>query len=338
MRAEGIDVSHHNGKFTYLGNVDFGFIRTGNGTKEDREYKNNLPEFCKIGRRGSYHYYRTNHEEHPPMEQADLIFELTDGYGFKTLGVDYEVSDYDDNVINAETAIELYGFLLYLAQEAPERKLLLYCNIYAWRDVLLPLAGKETKYGVIDWSIVDVWLPRYGREDDTHILSINGIPVLNTYTIWQHSADGNGKGAEYGVESKDIDLNVFNGTAEEMDDWLDKISVPLDDILETLMKLAIANADNSERIANEVKELETKININTLGVAELAKRLDTLLQGQLELAENGLVYEEWQKGIDEALVGDGGIYERLEDLAYRMDGLQGGHNHPKWFRKWGLVK
>ena len=35
----------------------------------------------------------------------------------------------------------------------------------------------------------------------------------NAWTFWQHSADGNNKGALYGAKSDDIDLDRFNGTA-----------------------------------------------------------------------------------------------------------------------------
>ena len=36
-----------------------------------------------------------------------------------------------------------------------------------------------------------------------------------TWTLWQWSADGNDKGAEYGVQSDDIDRNRFNGNEAE---------------------------------------------------------------------------------------------------------------------------
>ena len=205
MRSLGIDISHHNGKFVHKGNIDFIFARTSNGVDKDREYKNNLPEIKKVEQRGTYHYYRTNHIEHPVEEQGELFLELSSGKGMSMMAVDYEFSGYDDNVISRETAIELYGFLLYLLQNRPNKWILLYTGIYTWRDVLLPLQGEDTKYGVIDWFIFGIWLPRYGWANDTHILELKGIPVLPYYDIWQKSKTG--KGAAYGVESTYVDLN-----------------------------------------------------------------------------------------------------------------------------------
>jgi hypothetical protein len=40
------------------------------------------------------------------------------------------------------------------------------------------------------------------------------------WKFYQYSADGNGKGPEYGVKSPSVDLDVFNGTVEELRDWL----------------------------------------------------------------------------------------------------------------------
>jgi len=206
MSAKGIDISHHQGTFKNKGNLDFIFARTSNGTREDTKFKTFLPEVKKTKRRGVYHYYRTNHIEHPMEEQADLVLSLISGHGMKMFGADYEISDYDDNVLNRETAIQLYGFMLYMVQNEPNINHMVYTGIYTWRDILLPLQGEDTEYGVIDWFIFGIWLPRYGPY----------------YHIWQASADGNERGDEFGVGSTDVDYNEFDGTPEEMDVWLDE--------------------------------------------------------------------------------------------------------------------
>lgn len=324
MKAFIIDISHHNGTYTYQGNVDGVIGRVCNGTTEDREYVNNLPEIQKAPVNGAYIYYRTNPYEHPPEEQADLFLTLAKDADF--YGVDYEVSDYDDNVINTYTAIDLYGFGLYLLQETGKR-ILLYLNVYNWRDVLLPLQGEDTEYGVIDWSIFDIWLPRYRAPWD-RITEISGIPVPIEVDIHQYTSSGDGP--EYGVESTRIDLNEYDGTLEEMKEWLG-ITKPECDCQDIL----------------------TKTNINTIGVAELAKRLaniDSQLKfvwNHVENVEEDLVprVEKLEGEIDgiNLAIDDmkdhdlfaGAERARIED---RIDGLAGGHNHPKFFKWLGWIK
>jgi len=41
----------------------------------------------------------------------------------------------------------------------------------------------------------------------------------NMWAFWQWSADKNGRGAEFGAESRDIDLNRFNGSLSEFYRW-----------------------------------------------------------------------------------------------------------------------
>lgn len=221
-RAIGIDISHHQSTFTNLGNIDFIIARTSNGTTPDTKYQTFLPEVKKTRRRGVYHYYRTNHVEHPMEEQAELVLDSMRDQGMMMFATDYEISDYDDNVLNRDTAIQLYGFMLYMVQNEPDIKHMLYTGIYTWRDILLPLQGEDSEFGVIDWYIFGIWLPRYGWADDTYILELGGIPILPYYNIWQVSATGNYRGAEFGVGSTHVDYNEFDGTPAEMDIWLDQ--------------------------------------------------------------------------------------------------------------------
>jgi lysozyme len=44
-------------------------------------------------------------------------------------------------------------------------------------------------------------------------------------TIWQHSADSNGRGSEFGVQAKSIDLNWYMGSYDELLEWL-KVAQP----------------------------------------------------------------------------------------------------------------
>ena len=44
------------------------------------------------------------------------------------------------------------------------------------------------------------------------MIIFNPLPSnFDTWVFWQFSADGNGRGPEFGASSKSIDLNYFNG-------------------------------------------------------------------------------------------------------------------------------
>lgn len=62
-----------------------------------------------------------------------------------------------------------------------------------------------------DWASYPLWVAHYTTAPD---------PLLPrdwaTWTLWQFSADGNGLGSTYGVQSDSVDINRFNGTMEEL--------------------------------------------------------------------------------------------------------------------------
>jgi lysozyme len=65
----------------------------------------------------------------------------------------------------------------------------------------------------------------------------------NTWLMWQYTADGNGLGPKYGVDSSDIDLDYFNGTKEDLYRFAGVLEVPqppTTDKVEINKELAIA--------------------------------------------------------------------------------------------------
>ncbi len=49
--------------------------------------------------------------------------------------------------------------------------------------------------------------------------------VWDKWTMWQYSADGNGRGAEFGVQARSIDLNWYQGSYADLLHWL-KVDEP----------------------------------------------------------------------------------------------------------------
>lgn len=52
-------------------------------------------------------------------------------------------------------------------------------------------------------------------------------PYWDDWKIWQYSADGNGRGPEFGATSKSIDLNWFQGDYSDLQDFLGTTTQPV---------------------------------------------------------------------------------------------------------------
>lgn len=50
--------------------------------------------------------------------------------------------------------------------------------------------------------------------------------IWDDWTIWQYSADTNGRGAEFGVQAKSVDLNWYQGSYADLLHWL-KVDEPV---------------------------------------------------------------------------------------------------------------
>ena len=306
MRARGIDISHYQQSFTFKNNIDFIVIKATEGIGKDDKFEELMESAKDVPIKGAYHYFRT---EVSPILQAENFLTCADNKCLRFLVVDYEAKN---NVLDMAGAASLLDMMEYLVanQTVP---VILYTSPYIYRDNL--------RIWYEEFDAFPLWLARWSGDSETGDPT-QGI-LERDWQFWQYSADGNLMGEEYGVESRDVDLDVFNGTFEDLQEWL--------------------GTDEPPPIC---EELQTLVNLNSLGIAELAKRLATLEQGQLKLAEDGLGYED---NIDE-LRRDAerfdsqyneemnGIADDFNDLEYRIDGLAGGHNHPRWLRKIGLVK
>ena len=70
------------------------------------------------------------------------------------------------------------------------------------------------------WDFVNLWVARYknieGPWSDGYCIPRD----FDEWDFWQFSADGNGRGAEFGGKAKSIDLDYFNGDQEAFDDYI----------------------------------------------------------------------------------------------------------------------
>lgn len=208
MRAKGIDISHWQGKFIPKGNADFVIIKASEGTVTDNMFLENLPAVFSHPVTGAYHYFRTGIN---PVAQAELFSQKAAGFDF--LVVDYEKTN---NQLDDAGEAGLKAFWDTLARMV-DIPVLLYTSPYIYRDNLCHYRDF--------WKSVPLWMAHYNGEDPE-----KGSPEIfegEGWRIWQYSGPGNGQGRKYGVQSANVDLNVYNGTLEDMVKWLEKGEEPM---------------------------------------------------------------------------------------------------------------
>lgn len=203
-RAKLIDISKYQVSLEPKGNLDGIIIRAGYGLMKDPLFTILTEAAQPVPVRGAYHYFSSN----VPWEtQAKLFLKQIEGKGFHFYALDFE-KGYNNK--SAGFASGARKWIDYVAEKTG-KKVLLYTNPSTYNEWLKPYGNWMRDYPL--W--VAQW-PYFPKPDTGQPRLPKGHP---TWTIWQYSGDGNHKGAEYGVKSRDVDMNVFNGTIEEFYSW-----------------------------------------------------------------------------------------------------------------------
>jgi GH25 family lysozyme M1 (1,4-beta-N-acetylmuramidase)/uncharacterized protein YraI len=145
--------------------------------------------------RGAYHYLDWRKSE---MEQAKLFVDLLRADpGELPPSCDFEMDL--NNPGRAVASGKLHNFLTYVEQELGVVPMI-YCGPYFWMDY-----GGSNK----EWARYALWLAHY--RPIAYGKPAGPIVPLpwKTYTFWQY--DDLGDGLRLGAESKELDVNVFNG-------------------------------------------------------------------------------------------------------------------------------
>lgn len=202
MRAFGIDVSHWQGKVDWdkvkAKGVTFAYIKATQGANMvDPQFIRNWAEAKRVGLlRGAYHFAETGE----PMIQANhFITTLSGDFGELPAAYDAEVPGLTKP--RAATWCQTVGAFT---------KCLIYTRDNIW----------DTYSGT--WARgLPLWEAEYPfRNWNPDILNIteNLQPKISTdfatWEFWQVSEKAPGR--EWGMESHGLDLNVFNGTAEDL--------------------------------------------------------------------------------------------------------------------------
>ena len=203
-RAHGIDISKYQVSYNPLTPVDFVIQRLSYGLMRDEKYHQLRGPVLAAPVSGAYHYFSSGS---PWQAQAALFVELGKEYDFYALDVE---SAY--NNINGKFIADAYQWMVQV-HEATGKKVLLYTNPSLYKTWFNGLAWPK------QWPL---WIAQYwfSPSEDKNP-GMRGMD-RSDWAFYQYSADTppNFKGREYGVESTNIDLDVFNGTVEELHEWV----------------------------------------------------------------------------------------------------------------------
>ena len=202
-RAHGIDISKWQVTFDASVNPDdiqFVVMRASVGIMADPIFDQLYESIQPVPIRGAYHYFRS---EWGWKEQADKFVELVKDTNLHYFALDVETAD---NVRSKKFCDDAKRWIDYVAKKTG-KKVILYTNPIIYSTWLKPYGNWMKNY--------PLWLAQYWFEPDRD--KTPGLPEgVTEWSFWQYSADGNNLGDVYGVGSRSIDLDVFNGTEAEL--------------------------------------------------------------------------------------------------------------------------
>ncbi len=241
-RAHGIDLSYWQTSLTQAANpprpVDFVIQKLTEAVYKDAAYETLKQQIQWIPVRGGYHYL-TGPARGSWKSQADIFLAyLTDDYHFWALDAE-KMNNYALQLPQAVSPRRAPGpngvpalsvldkpaagfvesvllFMEYVSKNT-SRPGLLYTNPDMWGTWLAPYQSDLARY--------DLWVSHYWYKPDPqaapNYYQVRGAESMRRdWRFWQYDKNGQGgQGKEYGVQSKGLDLNVFNGTVEELQAW-----------------------------------------------------------------------------------------------------------------------
>ena len=199
MNALGCDISHWQGEVDFekmrKAGAQFVILKASQANWTDRRFLENYRAARQAGLLvGMYHYLDWSM---PSVQQARY---------FAGLIVDYPpdiepIVDYEErkNAPNRLAAISALNIFVRTVEHLTSRVSIIYTSPGYWRE-----------YGDTgeSWARYPLWIAHYGVE-----MPIVPKPWSN-WLFWQYT--DRGPGAHYGVSSRMIDLDWFNGTVEQL--------------------------------------------------------------------------------------------------------------------------
>ena len=191
----------------------FVYIKASQNVWADKSFQTNWEGAKAAGLlRGAYHFYDMRDGSDSPKHQAEYFAnlladdpgELLPALDFESPGIagypDYPGHDQSDKIVRqfADKVKRILGFYP-----------MLYTNLAGIKhlDPLTELVKNMELW--IAWYNLKAHRPKYG--------------VWSDWRIWQYKSTGDG--IAFGVESKGLDMNAFNGTVEDLYDYANGLGV-----------------------------------------------------------------------------------------------------------------
>lgn len=206
----GVDISsyQHNGSGdrtidiprTVDGGISYGFVKATEGTNYmNPHFRDDVIKFIeKDTPVGFYHYAKPTASTEEAKAQARLFVAVTGiDKGVKTIAPVLDIEENKENLSSYQLTQWTHAFVDEV-KDLTGMDVMIYTYPNFWTNEM-----GNTK----EFSHLPLWLASYNNK--THPGSIPG--GWDTWTFWQYTSEGKVDG--YGGE---IDLNVFNGTPEDL--------------------------------------------------------------------------------------------------------------------------
>jgi hypothetical protein len=227
MRASGIDYSFWatDWKLPFRTRVDFAIQRLGGGEWLDQRYENHAKRLGQAQVRGGYWYY---YERFKWAKQVDMFLGAANNHPQKLHMLWWDVEEGGNDFSNRERIANETAESIRRLRAGFDGLVGLYCNLDVYINYLQPYLA-EWLLDVplwLAWPIHEKPLSYFRDETSQPGWSVwrggNEIKMKRpkgSWFLWQVKFNGDPK--YYGiVDKKAVDVNVFNGTAQEMRDAL----------------------------------------------------------------------------------------------------------------------
>lgn len=205
----GIDISGHQHNPGASINIDelmnseainYAFVKATEGTGYvNPHFRDDYVDFIENDAvLGSYHYAKPSESTEDARKQARIYLSVT-GINDGVKSMDPVLDIEEDEGVGTEDLINWVDAFVDEIQKESGRDTIIYTYPSFWKDKM----GNTDKF-----NDLDLWIAEYNGKN-----SPSELPGgWDDYLFWQYSSEGSVDGY-----SKNIDLNIFHGTQEELD-------------------------------------------------------------------------------------------------------------------------